>query len=55
MLSQAWNYVLDFQFRLAPLRKGGRKVIVFLRKADTLKGRFRGVYSNKNLNTSKHA
>jgi len=39
MLSQAWNYVLDFQFRLAPLWKG----------------RFRGVYSNKNLNTSKHA
>jgi len=49
MLSQAWNYVLDFQFRLAPLWLATPK------RCEGGKGRFRGVYSNKNLNTSKHA
>lgn len=32
MIGQVWNYVFDFQFRLAPIKKG----------------RLRVVYSNKN-------
>ncbi len=48
MLSQYWNNVFDFQFRLAPLWSATTNLTTHEWFREVVKGRLRGVYLKKN-------